>query len=70
MQKIKLKTFKSPLDFLGKFFGLFKGPTFISTFLKTDRKFFRTNPFDSCDEKQLPWLSGYAFCPWKSAWPH
>ena len=39
MQKIKLKTFKSPLDFMGKFFGLFKGPTFIATFLKTDRKF-------------------------------
>jgi len=39
MKSTKLRTFASPLDFIGKFFGLFKGPTFISTFYKTDRKF-------------------------------
>lgn len=35
----KLRTFQSPIDLIGKFFGLFTGPTFISTFFKTDRKF-------------------------------
>ena len=39
MKDLQLRTFESPLDFMEKFFGLFKGPTFISTFYKTDRKF-------------------------------
>lgn len=39
MEKIKLKSFSSPADFIIKFLGLFKGTTFIMTFLKTDRKF-------------------------------
>jgi len=39
MKDIQLRTFKSPIDFVCKFFGLFTGPTFITTFYKTDRKF-------------------------------
>lgn len=39
MKDVQLGTFKSPLEFIGKFFGLFLGPTFITTFYKTDRKF-------------------------------
>jgi len=39
MKDVTLRTFKSPLDFMKKFLGIFKGPTFISTFYKTDRKF-------------------------------
>lgn len=39
MEKTKLRSFSSPWDFIVKFFGLFKGTTFIMTFLKTDRKF-------------------------------
>ncbi len=39
MKDVKLITFESPLDFMKKFLDIFKGPTFISTFYKTDRKF-------------------------------
>ncbi len=39
MTKKKLTTFTSPWDFTLKFFGLFKGPTLISAFLKTEKAF-------------------------------
>lgn len=39
MATTKLRSFRSPGDFAVKFFGLFKGATFVGTFLRTDRKF-------------------------------
>jgi hypothetical protein len=39
MNELKLRTFESPLDFMKKFMGIFKGPMLISTLYKTDRKF-------------------------------
>ena len=38
MLQLEMKTFKSFLDFFSRFWSIFKGPTFLMTFLKIDKK--------------------------------
>lgn len=38
MLKMEMKTFKSFFDFFFRFLSIFKGPTFLMTFLKIDKK--------------------------------
>jgi len=38
MSAIQMRKFKSPWDGITRLIGLFSGPLFISTFMKTDRR--------------------------------
>lgn len=38
INNITMRRFKSGLDFIGRFTDVFRGPTFIMTFLRVDRK--------------------------------
>jgi len=38
MAEIRTRSFVSPIDFFGKFFSIFRGPTFFTTFKTIDAR--------------------------------